>query len=204
MVSYLRQCPNGGRIFLALVKRKKKGGKLVRFTKTVLLDLLQKDLRRLSEMFAEYKGSKELLHPHEQRTLRTVFDMYHQQLTMLEDNLHTVADRIVSIFQPHIRPMVRGKVRAKVEFGAKVGASIVEGYTFIDHHSWAAYNESSDIKLQVELYKERFGCLPSTIHADKIYMSKANRKIIKKYEIKNYSKPLGRPPKTVDPELSKK
>lgn len=192
------------RFYTELVKRKKKGGKLVRFTKTVLLDLLQKDLRRLSEIFTDYKGSKEILLYHEQRTLRAVFDMYRQQLTMLEDNLHTVADRIVSIFQPHIRPIIRGKAKAKVEFGAKMGASIVDGYTFIDHHSWDAYNENSDLKLQVELYKKRFGYLPATIHADKIYMSKANRKIIKELEIKNYSKPLGRPPKTVDPELSKK
>lgn len=192
------------RFYTELVKRKKKGGRLVRLTKRALLDYLQKDLRRLSEIFAAHRGSKALLFPYEQRILRATFDMYHQQLTMLEDNLRTVADRIVSIFQPHIRPIVRGKAKAKVEFGAKIGASIVDGYTFIDHHSWDAYNESSDLKLQVELYKERFGYLPATIHADKIYMSKANRKIIKELGIKNYSKPLGRPPKTVDPELSKK
>lgn len=192
------------RFYTELVKRKKKGGRLVRFTKTILLDLLQKDLRHLSEIFVDHKGSKELLSPHEQRILKATFDMYRQQLTMLEGNLRTVADRIVSIFQPHIRAIVRGKAKAKVEFGAKIGASIVDGYTFIDHHSWDAYNENSDLVLQVNLYKERFGYLPATIHADKIYMSKANRKIIKELEIKNYSKPLGRPPKTVDPELSKK
>ena len=82
-----------------------------------------------------------------------------------------------------------------MEFGAKIGASVVEGYTFIDHHSWDAYNESSDLPLQIKLYKERFGYLPATILADKIYMNKENRKYLKEQEIRTYCKPLGRPPK---------
>lgn len=49
-------------------------------------------------------------------------------------------------------------------------ASIVDGYTFIDYHSWDAYNEGVDMQLQIELYQKRFGYLPSTIDADKIYM----------------------------------
>ena len=70
-----------------------------------------------------------------------------------------------------------------------------EGYTFIDHHSWEAYNECVDMKLQIELYEKRFGYLPATLLADKIYMNTANRKVLKDLEIKTYSKPLGRPPK---------
>ena len=56
---------------------------------------------------------------------------------------------IVSIYQPHLRPIVRGKAKAKVEFGAKIGASIVNGYTYVDHLSWDAYNESSDLAMQL-------------------------------------------------------
>lgn len=112
---------------------------------------------------------------------------------------HTCANRIVSIFQPHIRPIVRGKAKAKTEFGAKIGASIYEGYTFIDHYSWDAYNESSDMALHIKLFEERFGYLPATILADKIYMNTDNRKLLKEYEINTYSKPLGRPPKKERP-----
>ena len=61
---------------------------------------------------------------------------------------------IVSIYQPHLRPIVRGKAKAKVEFGAKIGASIVNGYTYVDHLSWDAYNESSDLAMQLELYQK--------------------------------------------------
>ena len=34
------------------------------------------------------------------------------------------ADRIISICQPHLRPIVSGKAKATVEFGAKTGAGM--------------------------------------------------------------------------------
>lgn len=119
--------------------------------------------------------------------------MYAQQQEMLGNGTHACANRIVSIFQPHIRPIVRGK--AKVEFGAKIGVSIYNGYSFVDHHSWDAYNESSDSEIHTRLFEQHFGCLPATILADKIYMNKTNRNFLKANEIKTYSKPLGRPSK---------
>lgn len=79
---------------------------------------------------------------------------------MFEQNVRRCADRIISIYQPHLRPIVRGKAKATVEFGAKIGASIVSGYTYVDHVSWDAYNESSDLGMQLKLYKRRFGMLP--------------------------------------------
>lgn len=73
---------------------------------------------------------------------------------------------------------------------------IVEGYNFIDHHSWEACNESADMRLQIELYKKRFGYLPAAIDADKIYMNEDNRRLLKDIEIQACYKPLGIPPKT--------
>ena len=58
----------------------------------------------------------------------------HQQDEMHRTGSHHCPNRIVSIFQPHVRPIVRGKAGANVEFGAKTGMSVVEGYNFIDHH----------------------------------------------------------------------
>ena len=170
-----------------------------------MLSYLNKDLRKLAELVVEYRGSKDFLQPHEQRILRATFDMYSQQLEMFDEKKHQCKDRIISIFQPHVRPIVRGKSKAPTEFGAKMGAAVYEGYTFIDHHSWDAYNESTDLSLQILLFKERFGYLPATILADKIYMNHANRRILKEYEIKTYCKPLGRPPKEPrSPEYLKK
>jgi len=42
-------------------------------------------------------------------------------LEMFQEKKHSVANRIVSIDQPHIGPMVRGKQGKNVEFGAKIG-----------------------------------------------------------------------------------
>ena len=114
---------------------------------------------------------------------------------MYRSKTHTCADRILSIFQPHVRAIVRRKAKARTEFGAKIGASIVDGYTFIDHHSWDAYNENQGLLLQIQLFKERFGYLPGTILADKIYLNRSNRDILEDFEIHSYCKPLGRPPK---------
>ena len=187
------------RAYLVLVKMKKKGGELVRRTKSYMLSCLNKELKQIVELFVNHTGCKALLTNYEQHTLNATFDMYAQQQEMLANGTHTCANRIVSIFQPHIRPIVRGKAKAKVEFGAKIGVSIYKGYSFVDHHSWDAYNESSDLELHTRLFEQRFGCLPATILADKIYMNKANRDFLKANEIKTYSKPLGRPPKEPRP-----
>lgn len=181
--------------YLEMVKRKKKRRKFEKETISHLLHYLKVDLRKITDIFVEYRGSKGLLKPHEQRTLNAIFDMFAQQTYMHENNVHVCANRIVSIFQPHVRPIKRGKARAEAEFGAKIGAAIYEGYTFINHHSWNAYNESTELKLQIEKSYARFGYLPATIHADKIYLNKANRQYLKDEEIKSNCKPLGRPSK---------
>ena len=66
---------------------------------------------------------------------------------------------------------------------------------FIDHHSWEAYNESQDLLLQIQLFKERLGYLPATILPDKIYLNRVNRDRLEDFETHSYCKLLGRPPK---------
>ena len=46
---------------------------------------------------------------------------------MYENNENKVENRIVSLTQPHVRPIVRGKAGTPVEFGAKLSASYVNG-----------------------------------------------------------------------------
>ena len=65
----------------------------------------------------------------------------------------------------------------------------------MDHLSWDAYNESTDLIPQTELYKLRFGLLSKEVQADKIYLGKDNRKYIKEKHIDCFNHPLGRPPK---------
>ena len=181
--------------YLRLIKRKARKGNQVKSTMRILLHYLHADIQGFMDLVAPSMRFYDALYSYEKRTVTAIIKMYHQQLQMLTDNVHQCADRIISIFQPHLRPIVRGKAKARAEFGAKTGAGIYEGYTFIDHLNWNAYNEESDAELQIELFKERFSFLPAAILADKIYMNKANRKLFKDYGIHAYCRPLGRPPK---------
>ena len=94
---------------------------------------------------------------------------------MYENNENRIDDRIVSLTQPHIRPIVRGKSGTPVEFGAKLSASYVNGYIFLDRISWNNFNESGDLINQVESFKQYTGADPESVHADKIYRTKLNR-----------------------------
>ena len=182
--------------FIQLTRKKRKGKKLIDKTKLVQIRCLQADFQTFFDFLGKY--SSNLLACFSRRDckwLMTAIKMYEQQKMMFEQNVRSCADRIISIYQPHLRPIVRGKAKAKVEFGAKIGASIVNGYTYVDHLSWDAYNESSDLVTQMELYKLRFGMLPQEVQADKLYLGKENRKYIKACHVNCYNRPLGRPPK---------
>ncbi|GCA95807.1 conserved hypothetical protein [Microcystis aeruginosa 11-30S32] len=69
-----------------------------------------------------------------------------------------VDQRIVSLSQPHVRPIVRGKAGKPTEFGAKLSVSCVDNYVFLHRLSWENFNESQDLKAQVENFKETYGC----------------------------------------------
>lgn len=182
-------------IYLNVIKRKHKGSKLVKDALTRMLPLLYRDILTLLNLIGVDDETYGRFNCTQKRTIQAVIDMYHQQEKMLRLGTHTCDNRIVSIHQPHVRPIVRGKTKAKVEFGAKIGVSIVDGFSFIDHHSWEAYNEASDLTTHIEKYKERFGMEPKRFFGDKIYLNRENRRILKEKEIQIMGRPLGRPPK---------
>ena len=93
-IKNVRSCYCDARSFyLELIKRKKKGAKLIQSTLSAMLIYLNKDLRKLAELFVVYQGSKDFLQPHEQRILRATFDMYSQQLEMFDEKKHQCKDR---------------------------------------------------------------------------------------------------------------
>jgi transposase, IS5 family len=122
--------------------------------------------------------------------IRTLYD---QQKYMYERGVHSIDDRIVSIHQPHVRPIVRGKSQSKVEFGPKIHISVIDGITFLDELSWDAYNEGSHMMDYIEQYFRRFGFYPREVLADKIYCTRENRRLLKEKDIKLIGKSLGRP-----------
>lgn len=132
------------------------------------------------------------------RDLLVISELYRQQKWMHDNRSRRIDNRIVSISQPHVRPIKRGKAGSDTEFGAKLSVSLVEGFAFVDRASWD-FNESGDLQGQVKAYKRRFGFYPESVHADKIYRSCGNLRYCKSKGIRLSGPRLGRPPK-VTPE----
>ena len=143
------------------------------------------------------------LNDQQYKMLLVVATVYQQQLSMYENKQHRVDDRIVSLTQPHVRPIVRGKAGTPVEFGAKLSVSYHNGYVFIDRLSWDNFNESGDLKSQAEKFKIATGNYPESIHVDQIYRTNENRAWCKEREIRITGIPLGRKPKVIDKEKKK-
>jgi transposase, IS5 family len=137
------------------------------------------------------------------RMLLVVTEVNRQQLYMYEHNENRIDDRIVSLTQPHIRPIIRGKAGTPVEFGAKLSASCWNGYVFLDRISWNNFNESGDLKAQVESFKNFTGAYPESVHVDRIYRTKANRAWCKEKGIRMSGVKLGRPPKNINKSIKK-
>lgn len=137
------------------------------------------------------------------KMLLVVSEVYRQQLWLYENKKNSIDDRIVSLNQPHIRPIVRGKAGKPVEFGAKLSASYFDGYVFLDHISWNNFNESTDLKTQVESFKNYTGYYPESVHVDKIYRTQKNRAWCKEKGIRISGLPLGRPPANISKEKKK-
>lgn len=187
------------KVFLVLSKKKRKGKKLVDKIGLIQLRCLQAYFQTLIELFGRQTGvSLSCFSKHDYKCLWAAFKMYEQKkmMMMLGKNVRSCASRIISICQPHLRAIVRDNAKAKAEFVTKIGAGIVNGYTYVNHLSWdTAYNEFADLITQLELCRKCFGMLPKEIQTDKIYLVHANRQYIKDYHVDCYNRPLGKSPK---------
>ena len=97
---------------------------------------------------------------------------------------------------------MRGKASAKTEFGAKISVSVCGGYTALHRMSWDAYNECADLPAQAEAYRTARGHYPESVHADKIYRTRANRAWCKAKGIRLSGPPLGRRPKETEDNVA--
>ena len=79
------------------------------------------------------------------------------------------------------------------QVGAKLSASLDGGYFFLDRLDWNNFNESKHLISQVETYRQRRGCYPTSVHVDKIYRTKENRDWCKEKGIRLSGPKLGRP-----------
>jgi transposase, IS5 family len=179
--------------YLKIAQKKTKTRKDIRTALKQQLGYLGRNIRSIEKILDTLTGIP--LKKNQYKYLLVIQQLYKQQKTMYDTKTHSVDDRIVSIHQPHVRPIVRGKAKSKVEFGSKINISLVNGMTFLDDFSWDAFNEGTRLKNSVEKYKERLGYYPKEVLADKIYCNRENRAYLKEKGIILRAKPLGRPSK---------
>jgi hypothetical protein len=183
--------------YLSVAKSKRIGGMKLRKSLRQQLGFLRRNLSSIEKL--SEAGQLTILNRRQYRDLLVISELYRQQQCMYDHRNHRINDRIVSISQPHVRPIKRGKAGSDTEFGAKLSVSLVDGYAFVDRTSWDNFNECLDLKGQVEAYKRRFGIYPESVHADRIYRTRDNLSYCKKRHIRLSGPRLGRPPR-ITPE----
>lgn len=182
---------NARKDYLSLAKCKKRPAKRIRKAVKQQLQYVRRDLKYVDEFLALDDVK---LTDKQAELLDVIRKVYEQQRFMFENKTHSVADRIVSISQPYIRPIVRGKAKSPVEFGAKLDLSVDEnGMARVEKLSFDAYNESEVLKTAVENYKQRTGHYPERVLVDQIYRNRTNLNFCKEHGIRLSGKRLGRP-----------
>lgn len=187
--------------YLATAKMRKPRKKQLRVALRKQLGYVRRNLENIKRLEGYYIKSPLTLR--QALELVTITKLYRQQKHMYDHKTHSVEDRIVSISQPHVRPIVRGKARTNVEFGAKLAISIVEGFAYLEKLSWDNFNEGITLIEAVERYRFRHGCYPESVHVDKIYRTRGNILYCTERGIRISGPKLGRPPNEPDPEVKK-
>ena len=179
--------------FLTVSMKRSLSGRSLRRGIRKQLQYLGRNLKSIGKLSASVSLS--VLGARWYRSLLVISELYRQQLEMYRTNRRSIAERLVSISQPHVRPIVRGKASARTEFGMKLSISVVEGWSMVERMAWNNYNEGGDLVRDIERYKNRYGVYPESVHADKRYRTKENRKWCKDRGIRLSGVQLGRPPK---------
>lgn len=179
------------KLFLSEAQKKSSTVRAIRKANRKQLSFLGRNIGHIHRLLDKYQGIP--LDRRQYKYFLVIQTVFYQQEWMHQNKVHTIEHRIVSIHQPHVRPIVRGKRNAKVEFGAKIQVSWMNGYVFLDDLEWEAFNEGARLMASVEKYRQRFGYYPAEVLADKIYCTRENRNRLKGLNIKLRAKPLGRP-----------
>ena len=194
-VKFRTYCRTAQKAYLSFSKKSRKTAQEIRLMQKSLLQYLRRNISQLSQAI-EIMKEKGLEVTHKvSSNIQTVMKIYEQQKYMYDNRVKSVESRIVSFHKPYIRPIVRNKPGKKSEFGAKVAASYVDGYVFVDHFDFENFNESTTLQDSVEKFKGRFGKYPCYVSMDQIYGTRENRDYLKERGIRVAVKPLGRPKK---------
>jgi IS5 family transposase len=180
------------RQYLNVAKKKKRTYKIIRKAVGQQLNYVNRNLKKIEFLLTDYNAIDWIFTKHELKFLQVTHEVYRQQKLMHSNQTHSTTNRIVSIHQPHDRPIVSGKAVSDVEFDSKIGVYIHNGLTYLDNLSWDTYNETENLKTSANNYKKLNGYFPAKINADQIYITRDNRAWCKENNIQLNGKPLGR------------
>lgn len=182
--------------YLAFARKRKRGKPEIRKMRGKLLRYLRRNLGHIHRMLDKLEQAGQAIpwkYP-QWRIFWILQEFYRQQDIMHRDGRKRIDNRIVNIFQPYVRPIKRGKGGVKdTEFGAKLNMSETEGFARMDQVAFESFNEGNYLQGQVEGYKALYGYYPELLLADRIYLTRENRKYLKDRGIRHSGKPLGRP-----------
>ena len=179
-------------LYLNFAKKKKKTQKEIEQTKRQMLQFVRRNLEQIKERVHEfdYFVQKEI-----ENKIEIATKIYEQQHMMYTMKVNKVDVRIVSWWREYVRPIKRGKGGAKdVEFGPRIALSHVDGITFVDEFRHENYSEAGVdiVDKQIQNYEQRFGKKPCSLTGDQLYGNRQNRELLKKEDIRDAFKPLGR------------
>lgn len=178
------------RDYLKVAKQRKPRKNKIRQAVHEQLECVEKNIVKLEGIIEKIGFESFGIH---KAKLLTIIEIAKQQRYHYDNPSKPVANRIVSLSQPHVRPIVRGKARSEVEFGQKISFSIVDGFTFIENQRWDNFAEGITLKDSAEKFRKRHGVYPEAILADKTYRNRKNINFCKENGIRLSGPRLGRP-----------
>jgi hypothetical protein len=179
--------------YLDLAKSKRKSHSALRKGIRQQLQYVKRDLRYIDELVEYGELFRLSLDRRDWKLLRVIHEMYRQQHWMYKSQIHSIADRIVSLYQPHVRPMPRGKDRASTEFGSKALVMLRDGCSYLYKLDWDNFHDGAILDQALEKYKEIYGCYPQRVLGDRLYGNRENRRLLKEKGIQFVGRSLGRP-----------
>ena len=188
-------CRVAQKAYVAFSKKRRKTHQEIRRMQKTLLGHVARNIRQLSQLLQQANEHGFSLRRKVVENFETVRKLYTQQKQMYKSRKKSIAERIVSLHKPYVRPIKTGKERKPTEFGPKLTLTHVDGYLLADHVSFDNYHEGTRLVHSVELFEKRFGKKPDFVSSDQSFGSKDNRDYLNKQDIRFAVKPLGRPKK---------
>lgn len=186
--------------FLSFSKTRRKTKKVIRKAKKSMLQYVRRNLGQLEQVLKKIPNIGKRVRDY----LAAAKEILRQQTEMYKTKANRIANRIVSLHRPYVRPITTGKQAKETEFGARGALTYVDGFLFLDFWKHAAYNEAEHVARHMGAYAERFGALPPYFVADMKYGTRKNRAALEALEVRRSFKPLGRKAKQRDDAWFKK